>query len=195
MYERERQRRIGHHRTVCQFAHEQIVAHEQAFFHRRSRNDEHSEHIDADQRRHDRSEHDRLDPFRYFAVGSVGLLALLVFAPEQAIHVFRYVDVVDDGYARQQPRVAGPYDEPQRVKERNDAELDPAVAPYFLQFAHFYSCVFLLALRPFGRQTAFRSVFVSFLWARPALIPVPAGPSSRIFPFCRRRTRLPSLRP
>ena len=136
VYKRERERRIGHLGTVGHLAHAQIVAHQHALLHRRSRDDIHLEEKDPDERCHDRRKDDCLDPLGGFTVGFVRTFALLVFFPEQAVHPLRDIDIVDHHDSQQKPQIPCPDDEPQQIQKRDDSEPDPPIRPNLLQSIH-----------------------------------------------------------
>ena len=154
MHERERQRRVGHLRSVGHFAHIEIVADQQRLFHRRSRDDVHLEDEDMHQRSHDRGEDDGVYPFVYGLVDLALLAHTCVVAPDVAVEELRDVEVEDHRQPQQHPEIAGPYDEPERVKQRGEREADPFVAEECLDFSHIRK--FISAGRPSSRRPACR---------------------------------------
>ena len=154
MHERERQRRVGHLRSVGHLAHIEIVADQQRLFHRRGGDDVHLEDEEMHQRRHDRREDDGVDPFVHRAVGFAALAHLHVVAPDVAVEELRDVEVEDHRQPQQHPEIAGPYDEPERVKQRGEREADPFVAEECLDFSHIRK--FISAGRPSSRRPACR---------------------------------------
>ncbi len=126
--ERERERRVGHLGAVGHLAHVEVVAHEQRFLHRRGGDDIHLEDEDVDERRHDRGEDDGVDPLVDHSVAAAVLAQTGVAAADPAVEVFRDVEVVDHRDTQQQPEVAGPYHEPERIEERRQREAEPFVA-------------------------------------------------------------------
>ena len=136
VYERERQRRVGHLRAVGHLAHVEVVADQQRLFHRRGGDDVHLEDEDVHQRRHHRGEDDGVDPFVDGLVGLAPLAEAYVVAPHVAVEELRNVEVEDHHQPQQQPEVARPYDEPQRVEQRGESEADPFVTEECLDLSH-----------------------------------------------------------
>ena len=136
VYERERQRRVGHLRAVGHLAHVEVVADQQRLFHRRGGDDVHLEDEDVHQRRHHRGEDDGVDPFVDGLVGLAPLAEAYVVAPHVAVEELRNVEVEDHHQPQQQPEVARPYDEPQRVEQRGEREADPFVTEECLDLSH-----------------------------------------------------------
>ena len=127
VYEGERQRRVGHLRSVSHLAHVEVVADEQRPLHRRGGDDVHLEDEDVHQRRHDRREDDGVDPLVNRLVDCAALAHLHVVAPHVAVEELRDVEVEDDRQSQQHPEVARPDHEPERIKQCGQRETDPFV--------------------------------------------------------------------
>ena len=106
------------------------------------------------QRSHDRGEDDGVYPFVYGLVDLALLAHTRVVAPDVAVEELRDVEVEDHRQPQQHPEIAGPYDEPERVKQRGEREADPFVAEECLDFSHIRK--FISAGRPSSRRPACR---------------------------------------
>ena len=75
-------------------------------------------------------------PFVDGLVGLAPLAEAYVVAPHVAVEELRNVEVEDHHQPQQQPEVARPYDEPQRVEQRGESEADPFVTEECLDLSH-----------------------------------------------------------
>ncbi len=158
--ERERDRRVGHLRSVGHLAYIEVVAHQQRLFHRRGGDDIHLEDEKVHQRSHHRGEYDGVHPFVGGLVRLAPFAQPFVAAAHVALEKFRDVEVEDQRQAQQQPEVARPYDEPQRVERGGQSEAHPLVAKYRSEFVHVHhnaaSLLFISSGLPFRRLLCVR---------------------------------------
>ena len=127
LHERERERRVGHARPVADFAHKEVIAHEQRFFERRGGyliilEKENIDKIDCHQ-----GIHDGIDPLHDTQHG-------LVFRPlpKRPRHIMGKIDVGHDDEQRQNIVIV----EPHRKKDKKNgrhAETYPAGLLHGLQ--------------------------------------------------------------
>ena len=127
--ERDRERGLGHPGSIGELAYKQMVSGVERALHGGGRNLEGLEEEHVDERDDNHREDDRVEPVEPHIV----LLSLLVlFFPEEPLHLLGDEEVEDDDEAEQPPIVPEP-DHPRGVEQGPEAQLDPAVTGDILQ--------------------------------------------------------------
>ena len=96
MYERNRQRRIRHPRTVSHLADTETVAHQERLLHRAARYHVHLHEIGTYERSRHHGEDNGLNPAHNRTVQLVATLLLEMTSPEKTIAISGYIYVVYD---------------------------------------------------------------------------------------------------